>query len=339
MQKKINIPFGKIVIGIIAIVIVLSIAFSIKHEPIKKRQAITHQQKDYTSKTENAKCLKCHAVARYEIQDPDDSTKTICKRMSSGWMIDTNKYYNSNHWDFKCTDCHSDEYLKTPHDSKLKYVQLNICLDCHADDEKTAKYHFEDIDTAFRQSTHYKMDSTHFNCWSCHDPHYNKSITRDSLQDIRAIVAYDNAVCLKCHDTNTRDNYYEFFGKAKTNLYEKHAWLHELQNHFENVRCIDCHVAINDSLLVPHSIIPKASSVRECSACHAPNSILLKSLYKNRPQEAVNKFGFLNPVNLKFQNVIGMNRNYYLNLVALILLGIIGLFILTHVTIRIIKRK
>jgi hypothetical protein len=85
--------------------------------------------------------------------------------------------------------------------------------------------------------------------------------------------------------------------------------------------------------------MPKASSIRECSACHSPNSILLKSLYKNRPQEAANKFGFLNPVDLKFQNVIGMNRNYYLNLVALILLGIIGLFILTHVTIRIIKRK
>ncbi len=328
-----------IVIGVLILLLVVSIIFTIQNKPFTKIRKKAHQPKEYTSKGDNAKCLKCHTVSRYEINNPDDSTTVLLKRMPARCIIDTNRYYTSNHWDFKCTDCHSDAYSKVPHDSKLKYAQINTCLDCHAEDAKYAKFHFENIDTAFRKSMHFKNDTVNFNCWSCHNAHYNKTSMRDSLQDIKITVATDNAMCMKCHDTSTSNDYYEFYskGKAKANIYEKHQWLPMLENHLLNVRCIDCHAAMDPKTLVAHTIQPKSLSVRACADCHSPNSILIKSLYKNRPQ-AGSRFGFLNPQTLQEQDIIGSNRNYYLDLIFLFVLGFAGFVILIHIIFRIIKK-
>ncbi|MEI6123213.1 MAG: cytochrome c3 family protein [Bacteroidota bacterium] len=330
-----------IVIIVLILLLAVSIVFNIEKKPLKTVKKPAHQAKEYTSKDANNKCLKCHTVNKYEINSPDDSTVILQKKMPARCVIDSNKYYTSNHWDFKCTDCHSEDYAKVPHDSKLKYAQINTCLDCHADDAKYVKFHFEDIDTAFRKSVHFKNDSVNFNCFSCHDAHYNKTSMRDSLQDIEITVASDNAMCLKCHDTNSIDNDYEFYSSTKTakaNLYSKHSWLPALENHFKNVRCVDCHSALDEKTLVGHNIEPKKLSVKECTDCHSPNSILLKSLYKNRPQ-AAQSFGFLNPQTLQEQDIIGSNRNHYLNLIFIIVFGLAGFAIFVHIIFRIIKRK
>lgn len=329
-----------IIAGIFITVIVLSVIINRKTDlklPERKR---IHKAETYTSKSDNEFCFKCHSQDRYKISNPNDSTDTIEKRMPLSYIIDSILYYTSNHWDFKCVDCHSEDYKKTPHDAALKYTQMNTCLDCHGDDETFAKFHFEEIDTSFRQSVHYKMDSNGFGCFSCHDAHYNLLSMRDSLQDIRITVSYANNICLKCHEANSNNNFYEYHSKnPKANIYEKHNWLPALENHFSNVRCVDCHSRPEDPQLVPHKILPKKESVRNCSECHNPNSLMLKTLYKNRVSDHNTKYGFLNPVTLKDQDIIGSNRNYFLNLISIFIFGFTLILIIIHIVFRIIKRE
>jgi hypothetical protein len=251
-------------------------------------------------------------------------------------IIDTNRYYNSNHWDFKCIDCHSDEYYKAPHDTTLKNSKLNTCLDCHADDENTAKYHFDKIESAFHKSIHYRKDSVIFSCWSCHDAHYNKAHERNTEEGILKTVSYDNEMCMHCHND---PGYFTSINKQCKDINEMHEWLPYMENHFKNVRCIDCHAEIDDTILVDHNIQPKANSVRECAVCHSTNSILLKTLYERRPIKNVNKYGFFNYILMNEQYVIGANRNYILNILSIILFGFVVFVIFLHIVVRLVQTK
>jgi hypothetical protein len=333
--------FKKVRVGIVTIivfvVVFLAIVFSLKNQP-KATVKNKILDRDYTSKTENMTCLECHSKAECEYKDPSDSTILIRKKMPVNCIIDTLLYYNSNHWDFKCTDCHSDEYSKAPHDSTLKEAEISTCLDCHLDDEQFTKYHFDKIESEFRKSTHAGLDTLGFSCWSCHNGHYNKVNERDIDESVMDIVAYGNKICLDCHSDTSK---YNKFGKPLADLVEKHNWLPYLSNHFDNVRCIDCHTAINDTILADHFVLPKEESVRECAACHSTNSILYKTLYERRKITDINKFGFYNSVILKEQLVIGSNRNYYLNLISMVIFIIVSFVVILHIALRIliIKKK
>ena len=303
-----------------------------------KEITVTKNRK-FTNREANSKCLKCHTTSKYEITDPNDSTKTLFRRLPATCLLDSNRIDNANHWDFKCVDCHSEDYNTVPHNAKLKYATINTCLDCHGDDDTYAKYHFEDIDTSFRKSMHFMKDSMNFNCWSCHDPHYYKIHMRDSLQSIKDVVSYDNAMCLKCHDNNATGNYYEFHASIpKPDLIKVHSWLPALQHHFAQVRCIDCHAKADKEILVGHEIMPKKSSIRNCADCHSSNSRLAKTLYKNRINRA-KVYGFKNHLTVSSQDVIGFNRNKYFVLIAFIAFGGLFAFFAIHIVLRIIKRK
>jgi hypothetical protein len=65
----------------------------------------------------------------------------------------------------------------------------------------------------------------------------------------------------------------------------------------------------------------------------------MTSLYKYKVKEQRNKAGFFNGVILNESYVIGANRNYYLNVLSLIILGMVLAGIVVHASIRIIKRK
>jgi hypothetical protein len=82
----------------------------------------------FKNKTDNNKCLKCHAHRVYQIYN-EDSSRLFRERMCCNFVIDTMIYYNSNHWNLKCMDCHSEEYLKTPHNSKLRFQVMPSCMD------------------------------------------------------------------------------------------------------------------------------------------------------------------------------------------------------------------
>ena len=324
---------------IIAAGMIAIFVFSSKRQNPPTRKWL-HRVGEYTSVNENARCFRCHAHARYPIPDPADTNRILWARMPANRIIDTIKYYTSNHWDFKCTDCHSDAYLQVPHPSGLRYAAMNTCLDCHEGDPATSGYHFEDVDTAFRKSVHFVMDSSGFGCWSCHDPHYNKAHSADTSVPLLQSVAYANAMCLKCHDSASGSNFFEYYGKVPVSIQSVHEWLPSMQNHFENVRCIDCHTLIRfgDSTLVSHQVLPAEQSLSQCEACHSANTILTHTLYRFRPAPSGNTLGFVNPLYLREQDIIGSNRNHYFLTVTAILLMITAGILLLHLIIRAILK-
>lgn len=317
-----------------AFVALFAILYSITFSPapnIKKVEKA--KERKYTSKEDNAKCFKCHGGRKYEMADPKDSTKMICKHMPKDYMVDSSKYYTSNHWDFNCTMCHSDKYGKTPHDPSLRAESISACLDCHAGGGDYAKYHFEYIDSSFQKSVHFKNQKGGFNCWSCHDPHTYSIHARNPNKEISEIVQYDNEMCLKCHDNDANMSYY---GKKNVDLKKTHSWLPNMEAHMQKARCIDCHAESNDSTLVDHNIQPKKMALRDCAKCHSPNSVIMKSYYDGKSEK---KWGFLNSTYINQMYVAGANRNHWFNLLSFIIFGGLLFGLSIHAVLRFINRK
>ncbi len=278
----------------------------------------------------NNRCFKCHGQQKYEYTNAT-SGRQIKENMCSERIIHRNDFYSSNHRSFSCTDCHSEEYTKFPHSGELRMEQKYNCIDCHGGDEKFAKYHFEEIESEFQKSTHYKIDNEGFTCWKCHDPHTYKISVRNS-SNIKATIAYDNSICLNCHSDYSR--FQLLSNKDEIDIMQKHDWLPNQAAHFANVRCIECHTKTNDSIPVPHLILPKENAVRLCNECHSKNSILMASLYKYE-SKAQRRDGFFNGIILNSSYVIGANRNEYLNILSLIIFVVVIAVIAFHVVLRI----
>ena len=299
----------------------------------QKTQDTTNLVSQYS--VDNERCLKCHGQGRYEY--PNETLgKQIRALMCSERIIRREDFYNSNHKNFSCTDCHSDQYTKFPHPGELRMEQKLSCIDCHGGDEKFAQFHFEEIDSEYRQSIHFKLEQDGFSCWKCHNPHTYKINIRNS-QNIKETILYDNSICLNCHANF--DRFQLLTDKKEINILKTHDWLPNQAVHFQNVRCIECHTKVNDSILVSHFIRPKKNAVRLCNECHSQNSLLMSSLYKFRSKEQRHRNGFVNGVILNESYVIGANRNAYLNLLSLIIFFGILLIIVVHVVFRIKKSK
>ncbi|MFH1121176.1 MAG: cytochrome c3 family protein [Bacteroidota bacterium] len=283
---------------------------------------------------ESKQCLKCHAQARYVLTDSitGDSVKM---KMYAELRIDPVNYLRGTHGAFKCTDCHSSDYNTVPHPASVKFETGYTCLDCHGGDEAYASFHFETIDEEYSRSVHADSLKENFNCWSCHNPHTYKLNKADvSIADK---VAYDNEMCFNCHGNQV--NFEILSGKKLPNFISNHDWLPNQALHFNKVRCIDCHAAQNDSLMVAHLIKPSKGAVRKCVECHSTNSILMSSLYKHEVKEKRNQLGFYNGVITNEAYIIGANRNYYLNVasIGMFLLTLLGIII--HSTLRIAKTR
>jgi len=122
---------------------------------------------------ENEGCLKCHGQSKYTYENPEQG-RQVNKRMYGELIINPDLYYTSNHRQFKCTDCHSEDYATFPHPGNLRMESKATCIDCHGGDEQYAKFHFEEIDTGFMESVHSTKHSEEFTCWMCHNAHTYK---------------------------------------------------------------------------------------------------------------------------------------------------------------------
>jgi hypothetical protein len=222
-----------------------------------------------------------------------------------------------------------------PHPSSVKFESGYACLDCHGGDEKYASFHFETIDEEFAQSVHADSLGKDFTCWSCHNPHSYK--LTGPKEKVLNKVAIDNGMCLTCHGNAIK--FEDLANKEIPNLINMHEWLPNQALHFKNVRCIDCHAAQNDSLMVAHLIKPSKDAVRKCVECHSTNSILMASLYKYSVREKRNKLGFYNGVITNEAYIIGANRNYYLNIASILIFGLALLGIAVHTALRILKLR
>ena len=282
----------------------------------------------------NNRCFKCHGQEKYEYTN-ETLGRQVKDIMCSERILHKNEFYSSNHRSFSCTDCHSEEYAKFPHSGELRMEQKYNCIDCHGGDEKFAKYHFEEIESEYKQSTHFKMEDDGFSCWKCHNPHTYKISVRNST-NLKETIAYDNGICLNCH--SNFNNFQLLTDRKEINLIEKHDWLPNQTSHFANVRCIECHTLINNNIPVSHLILPKEKAVKLCNECHSKNSILMASLYKFESKEQ-RRDGFFNGIILNSSYVIGANRNEYLNLLSLIIfIAVIGIIVI-HIIFRIRKNK
>ncbi len=280
-----------------------------------------------STKEVNQNCFRCHSMATLSYRD---TTTGIIKSLS----VSPEEFYNSNHKDLECIDCHSKDFQTFPHNAKLKNENL-YCLNCHKDEPKFKQFHFETIEKEFKQSIHYQKLGNKFTCFDCHDPHSFEIHARIS-KDIKETVLYDNLICLNCHENNSRIKYLS--GKILPSLYAAHSWLPHIDLHWQSVRCIDCHTSPN-APGVSHVILPKEKAVKNCVECHSKNSLLLQTLYKFESKRSRNKEGFLNAVILNNSYVIGATRNYYLNLLSFIIFGLTLIALSVHGFLRIKSKK
>jgi hypothetical protein len=282
---------------------------------------------------ENENCLKCHGQSKYSYENKETG-KTVTKKMYSELIMNRDEFYVSNHREFKCTDCHSEDYANFPHDGNLRMEAKANCIDCHGGDEQYAKYEFEKIDTAFMESVHSQKHSEDFTCWMCHNPHTYK-INARTTENLTETITYDNLICLNCHGDITR--YQLLTDKARPNLIQKHEWLPNQAAHFRSVRCIECHARNEDTLIVAHHVVPKSMAVRKCESCHSKNSILSASLYKYQVQEKIQKAGILKGLLFQDTLTIGPDQNNILNMISWIIFGLTILVIIIHAYFRIKK--
>ena len=283
---------------------------------------------------DNEQCFICHGQDRYEYTN-ETLGRQVKALMCTERRVDRDLYYQSNHKSFSCTDCHSSEYTTFPHSGLLRMEGSYNCIDCHGGDETFAKFHFEEIEAEYQQSTHFSLEEDGFSCWKCHNPHTYKINIRNT-ENLKETIQYDNAICLGCH--SNFDHFQLLTDREEINILTTHEWLPNQAIHFKNVRCIECHTKINNDILVAHLIKPKEEAVRLCNECHSQNSILMTTLYKFQSREQRSN-GFFNGIILNESYVIGANRNEFLNLISLfIFLGTLGVIII-HIIFRIRKKS
>ena len=310
---------------------VSSTAFAIKTEDEQSKDTALFVSR---FEADNDRCFKCHGQEKYEYANATLG-KQVIDRMCSDLIVRKKEFYSSNHRSFSCADCHSEEYVKFPHSGELRMEQKYNCIDCHGGDEKFAKYHFEEIDSEYRKSIHFKLENEGFSCWKCHNPHTYKISVRNE-ENLKQTIVYDNGICLNCHSNYS--NFQLLTDRKEINIIEKHDWLPNQTLHFANVRCIECHTQINNNIPVSHLILPKTQAVKHCNECHSKNSILMASLYKFE-SKAQRRDGFFNGIILNSSYVIGANRNEYLNLLSLIIFIVVIGVIVIHIVFRIRKNN
>jgi predicted CXXCH cytochrome family protein len=276
----------------------------------------------------NKYCLKCHGNVFYELTDKKTG-KVFKKTMNIDCIIDTLDFAKCNHRTFQCTSCHSDQFKTFPHPEETRFEEIGSCVECHSGDSIATVYKFDLIEADFQKSVHATKHNEYFNCWMCHDAHTYKVKS--------TTIAYDNSICLSCH-ANTK-KYNMILNKDNPNIITKHEWLPNQEIHFQNVRCIECHARVNDSILVAHNIQPKLKAVKLCVECHSTNSLLRQTLYKYQSSEQISKNGFFNAVILNKSYVIGANRNYFLNVASVVILIIVLIGIIIHSIFRFSIKK
>jgi len=280
---------------------------------------------------DNEACFKCHGEIKFILEDVEND-RSATKRMAPCKIVDRDKYYTSVHKSFSCTDCHSYDFMTFPHSMDLRFEENFLCMDCHGYDETYAHYHFESIEMEFQESIHNIED---FTCWSCHDPHSYKAFMRNA-DDLEEAILFDNNMCLRCHADF--DRFSQKTEREEIVIVESHDWLPNQTAHFANVRCIECHTEINDSILIAHKILPKTEAVQRCTECHSKDTRLLHTLYKFQSLEE-RKGGFVNSIMLNNSYVIGANQNVWLNRLSLLVFGLTLLVIVFHSYLRIKKQK
>jgi hypothetical protein len=174
------------------------------------------------------------------------------------------------------------------------------------------------IDAEYQRSVHATADDEEFSCFSCHNAHSFRPEPKDAPPAQR--VAANNGLCLSCHSEQRGD------------LPAGHDWLPRPREHWQAVRCVDCHSPVNGPERVSHRILSGADSARHCVDCHTRDSRLLNQLYSWRSEQALAEEGFFRQALYNDAYIVGMSRNDQLDRFSLAVLALVLLGILAHGT-------
>lgn len=335
MSKKNTGKSFQILLYAIILMLIVFVPYSLVHSQTTESKPNEAQEEEVEHPIENSKCFECHGNIKYTMQSKD-SSMSVTKLMPENYFVDSVAFYKATHKIFRCTDCHASDYNTVPHNGQLRFEPMPGCIDCHGGDPDFADFRFDEIHEQVQKSVHIKSYSDKFSCWHCHNPHSYKS-TAHNPDNIKDLVKYNNSMCLECHGNTA--NYMLFSDTKNTNIVEQHDWLPNQELHFKSVRCIECHTALSDSVLVEHQILPKEKAVKKCVECHSSNSRLMHTLYKFKAKERRDEKGFFNGAILEESYVIGANRNYFLNVAGIVIFIIVIGGILIHGVLRIVLKK
>ncbi|MBF0294489.1 MAG: cytochrome c3 family protein [Magnetococcales bacterium] len=262
-------------------------------------------------------CLRCHGMATLAYQDPETGGVR-------NLAIDAQAMARSEHRKLRCRECHGAGVDVHPHFQEAKRERLE-CLKCHEKGDAFPRERFEAINKSFERSIHYQAMPDSFTCFSCHDPHDFRALANQDGANLPRVVAQDNAICRRCHETT--EGIRNQTGRRFATLADTHAWLPETERHWSKVRCIDCHT--RGEYKQNHFIVGKNDAVRACEACHAKNSLLAAKLYRHRIRHEQRTAGFVHSIVMNDAYIIGMTRHPWLDwggavLVALTLAGVAG---------------
>lgn len=293
------------------------------------------EEREYPNREDNAACFRCHGNQYFEDYS-EELGESKFREMPAGLRIDSTHFYESNHWSFSCLDCHSFSYTEYPHAREAVFEYMLTCMDCHDGDDMVAEYNFPGIVEEYEKSHHTALTNTNYSCWSCHDPHSFKLEVRNQ-ELISKVVLNDNAMCLQCHSGASATDL--ILGSGLDPIVETHAWLPKTEQHFKSVRCIECHAALAEGVMVAHDILPAKDAIRTCAECHSSDSRLLHSLYLYQIEQGRMEKGLLGGLATSDSYVIGANKHPILNWVSLLIFGGLLLVVLAHGVLRFIIKK
>lgn len=270
------------------------------------------------AKADDQACLRCHAMKSMAYQDP--VTGGI-RNLS----IDAAAMAASSHAKLTCRTCHGPGFEAYPHFSEAKR-EARHCLECHKGNDTFPYALFESIERGFERSVHAHALPDNFSCASCHDPHLFHGLSKAQSGNMAEQVRQDNGICLNCHRNNERIK--ELTGRVLPTLMNTHAWLPQIERHWQTVRCVECHTG--SSRPRDHFILGKTFAQRDCVSCHARDSLLLGKLYLYQRAETRQKAGFVNALVMNDAYIIGMTRNLWLDWAGVALLTLTALTLLGH---------
>jgi hypothetical protein len=196
---------------------------------------------------------------------------------------------------------------------------MHDCIDCHKG-QSFPPIDFSYIAQAVKASVHVKMVDPAFRCENCHSPHY--FIPASRMNDVSEAILAANQSCLGCHATG------DTLAAKNLELAEKHRWLFHAELHLQRNPCVACHTPPGQRSV--HLILPKSEAVRDCTICHAKNSMLAAKLYAHLALKERAQYGFVNAILFNNAYLTGANRNMWLDWGAFGLAGLVLLGVAAH---------
>lgn len=194
-------------------------------------------------------CMDCHSDKELTKINEDGEEDTL--------FVHLEKFENSLHGGFSCTDCHSG-IDDLPHDEKLEKPN---CGDCHGDV-------YEEFLGSIHGKSYAEGNKEFPYCWDCHGSHYVYP-TDDSLSNM--FVLNQPRVCATCHSNPDIIRKYRIPISHPSELYETSIHFRAAMDkgNLNSAKCSDCHGAHNvEPSSHPNSLTNKFNIPKTCATCH-----------------------------------------------------------------------